>query len=100
MVANRGRAWLWASVSLFSILFAVFHPFLWEWHGDSSVLQLGLKGYCSTLLVFVGSLWFYAARFSGLNPNRSLLPSISAHLAKNLGVFLIKIFQGFVDGLW
>ncbi|RKX36232.1 MAG: CPBP family intramembrane metalloprotease [Verrucomicrobia bacterium] len=102
VVAHRGRAWLWVSVILFSLLFAVLHPFLWEWQGDGEglVIHPDLKGAFSTAVVFVGSLWFYAVRFFSLNPNRSLLPSISAHLAKNLGVFLIKLLQGFVSGLW
>ncbi len=102
VVAHRGRVWLWVSVVLFSLVFAVLHPFLWEWPGDGEglVLHLDLKGAFSTAVVFVGSLWFYAVRFFSLNPNRSLLPSISAHLAKNLGVFLIKLSQGFVVGWW
>jgi membrane protease YdiL (CAAX protease family) len=102
VVAHCGRVWLWVSVVLFSLLFAVLHPFLWEWPGDGEglVIHLDLKGTFSTTVVFVGSLWFYAVRFFSLNPNRSLLPSISAHLAKNLGVFLIKLLQGFVVGWW
>jgi membrane protease YdiL (CAAX protease family) len=102
VVTNHGRSWLVVSVILFSLLFAVLHPFLWEWHGDveSLVIQVDLKGVFSTVMVFVGSLWFYTVRFFCLNPSRSLLPSIAAHLAKNLGVFVIKLAQGFVSGLW
>ena len=102
VVANHGRAWLVVSVVLFSLLFAVLHPFLWEWPGDGEglVIHLDRKGIFSTAFVFVGSLWFYAVRFFSLNPRRSLLPSIAAHLAMNLGVFLIKLAQGFVSGLW
>jgi membrane protease YdiL (CAAX protease family) len=102
VVANHGRGWLWVSVILFSLIFAVLHPFLWEWNGDGGglVIHLDLKGYFSTAVVFVGSLWFYVVRFFGLNPHRSLLPSIAAHLAKNLGVFTVKLYQGFVGGLW
>jgi hypothetical protein len=37
-------------------------------------------------------------RFLPLNPTRSLLPSIAAHAAKNMGVFAIKYAQGFVTG--
>jgi len=100
VVAHRGRVWLWGSVILFSVLFALLHPFLWEWRGGGLVVHPGLKGAFSTAVVFAGSLWFYAVRFSRFNPGRSLLPSISAHLARNLGVFLIKLAQGFVEGLW
>ena len=52
----------------------------------------------STLMVFLGSLWFYAMRFQPANPGRSLIPCIVAHLVKNLGVVVIKAAQGFVVG--
>lgn len=102
VVVDRGRAWLWSSVVLFSLVFALLHPFLWEWkgEGDGLMLHLDTKGFFSTGVVFVGSLWFYTVRFFGLNAQRSLLPCIAAHLAKNLGVLLIKFQQGFVVGWW
>ena len=51
-------------------------------------------------MIFAASLWFYTVRFFGLNPQRSLLPCVAAHAAKNLGVFTIKYVQGFVGGWW
>lgn len=98
VVTNRGRGWLWASIGLFSLLFALFHPFLWAWEDGRLLLQFTAKGWFSTATVFACSLWFYAVRFLPLNPGRSLLPCIAAHLAKNLGVFALKASAGFVSG--
>lgn len=101
VVANRGRVALWSSVVGFSLIFALLHPFLWEWSGEGGVtLRLDPKGFFSTGVVFAGSLWFYSVRFFSLNPERSLIPSIAAHFAKNLGVLVIKFQQGFVVGWW
>ena len=35
-----------------------------------------------------------------MNPTRSLLPCVAAHLAKNLGVVAVKYAQGFVGDWW
>lgn len=98
VVAGRGRAWLWASIGLFSLLFALCHPFLWSWTDGHLLLQFTAKGWFSTATVFACSLWFYTVRFFPLNPDRSLLPCIAAHLTKNLGVFALKGAFGFVSG--
>jgi membrane protease YdiL (CAAX protease family) len=98
VVTHRGRSALWASIVGFSLLFALFHPFLWEWTDGRLVFTFTLKGWFSTAMVFAGSLWFYALRFSAVNSTRSLLPSIVAHLTKNLGVFAVKAAAGFVTG--
>ena len=120
VVAGRGRALLWGSIVLFSAVFALFHPFLWEWVNSPEcshslayhlahplqwlqeqghpAIRLTTKGWFSTAAVFAGSLWLYVLRFSPLNPSRSLLPCIVAHLVKNLGVFALKAAAGFVSG--
>jgi membrane protease YdiL (CAAX protease family) len=54
------------------------------------------KGLVSTGSAFAVSLWFYACRFSPLNPSRSLAPAMVAHAVRNLAVFGIKDAQGFV----
>jgi membrane protease YdiL (CAAX protease family) len=101
VVTRRGKAWLWGSIVLFSLGFALLHPFLWTWQeGTGLSVHLDTKGFFSTGAIFVGSLWFYTVRFFGLNRQGSLLPCIAAHLAKNLGVLLIKFQQGFVVGWW
>jgi CAAX protease family protein len=100
VIENRGRAALWAGVVSVSMLFALLHPFLWEWKADGLTVQFGAKAWFSTAVVFAVSLWFYTVRFFGLNPRRSLLPCLAAHAAKNLGVFAIKYVQGFVGGWW
>jgi CAAX protease family protein len=100
VIENRGRAALWAGVVSVSMLFALLHPFLWEWKAEGLSVQFGAKAWFSTAVVFAVSVWFYTVRFFGLNPRRSLLPCLAAHAAKNLGVFAIKYVQGFVAGWW
>lgn len=100
VIDHRGRGALIAGVVGASVLFAALHPFLWQWRDGSLHVELGAKGWFSTAFVFASSLWFYAVRFWKLNPTRSLVPCIAAHLAKNLGVFVIKYAQGFVSGWW
>jgi hypothetical protein len=82
-----------------SAVFALLHPFVWSWE-EGFTLTLGLNDWFSTGMIFLGSLWFYAMRFSGLNTTRSMLPCFAAHLVKNLGVIAVKAQEGFVDGWW
>lgn len=100
VIEHRGRAALIAGIVGASVLFAALHPFLAQWRDGSLQFELGIKGWFSTAIVFASSLWFYAVRFWKLNPTRSLVPCIAAHLAKNLGVLAIKYAQGFVSGWW
>jgi len=100
VVPDRGRAVLAASCITASLLFALLHPFLWEWKDGALIGHFGLKAWFSTAAIFAGSLWFYFVRFSSLNPSQSLLPCFVAHATKNLGVFAIKAAQGYVEGLF
>lgn len=105
VVRGRGRMALWLSVLGFSCIFALLHPYLWDfqmpdsgwafWQGEWT-WKLNSKGVFSTALVFANSLWFYACRFMRLNPEHSLLPCFAAHAASNLAVFAVKAVQGFV----
>jgi membrane protease YdiL (CAAX protease family) len=97
VVEDRGRALMWAAAIVASLAFALFHPFLWRWD-DGLSLTVGVKGFFSTGIVFTLSLWLYAARLGPWNPERSLLPCIAAHAAKNLGVVAIKAATGYIDG--
>jgi uncharacterized protein len=99
VVEGRGRGWLWGSVAVCSVLFAVLHPFLWRWD-DGLKFTFDAKGWFSTIVVFVSSSVFYALRFQPWNPRRSLLPCIAAHGAKNVGVIVVKAAQGFIAGWW
>lgn len=99
VINNRGAAARWAGIITASALFALIHPFLWEWD-EGFELTLTAKGAFSTAAAFTFSLWFYAVRFSGWNPWRSLLPCFVAHGTKNLGVIAIKAAQGYVVGWW
>lgn len=100
VVPHRGRTTLIASIIGASFIFALIHPFLWDWEDGTLRFDFGTKAWFSTGAVFVGSLWFYTVRFWSLNPTRSLVPCIAAHAAKNLGVFIVKYAQGFVSGWW
>ncbi|MBC2593442.1 CPBP family intramembrane metalloprotease [Ruficoccus amylovorans] len=111
VVTKKGTAALIGSIFIFSFLFAALHPFLWDldmpegvpgwqfWQGTLT-FDWGVKGWFSTALVFANSLWFYTVRFYGLNKTRSLIPCVAAHLASNVGVFVIKLAQGHVVGLY
>lgn len=98
LIQNKGRAWLWGSILGFSILFALFHPYLWSWEEGGFKLQLTTKACFSTGFVFLNSLWFYILRITRANPTRSLWPCIVAHAASNAAVFLVKLAQGHVSG--
>jgi membrane protease YdiL (CAAX protease family) len=99
VVQGRGTAARWAGIVGASLVFALLHPFLWRWE-EGFEWTLGLKGWFSTAMIFLGSLWFYAVRFARWNPTHSLLPCFAAHAAKNLGVIAIKGAQGFLVGWW
>jgi membrane protease YdiL (CAAX protease family) len=100
LIQNRGRLVLWTGVLGASLLFALLHPFLWRWEDAGFELTLGVKGAFSTAMVFLTSVWLYYARVATWNPNRSLLPCIAAHAAKNAGVIAVKAATGFVSGCW
>lgn len=100
VLEHRGRGLLVTGIVGASLVFALLHPFLWEWRDGALHLRFTAKAGFSTGAIFAGSLWFYALRFMPLNPTRSLAPCIAAHATKNLGVFAIKYAQGFVSGWW
>lgn len=95
VVDNKGRAALIASCVSFSLLFALIHPHLWIME-EGFQLTLTQKGFFTTGLLFANSLWWYAVRFGPWNPSRSIFPCMIAHAASNLGVFLVKLAQGYV----
>lgn len=100
VVTHRGRAALVTGIVGASLVFALLHPFLWEWRDGALQIHPTGKAWFSTGAIFAGSLWFYALRFLPANPTRSLAPCIAAHAVKNLGVFAIKYAQGYVTGWW
>jgi len=100
VVKGRGTAARWAGIAAASVLFAALHPLLWKWEDGTLAWTFTPKGWFSTSVVFISSLWFYTVRFASFNPRRSLIPCVSAHAAKNIGVFAIKAAQGFVVGWW
>lgn len=100
VIEGKGSGIRWLGVFAASILFAALHPFLWDWKDGAIAWNLGVKGWFSTVTVFVTSLWFYTVRFAAFNPQQSLGPCFAGHLAKNLGVIAIKAIQGHVVGLY
>ena len=113
VVERRGNAVRWASIILFSLIFALIHDHLWSFEMpedrsfgmfaaiyDGFSLNLSLKGFFSTGFIFVGALWFYFVRFFKWNPHASLLAPVAAHLVKNIAVFAIKLVQGHVTSVF
>lgn len=98
VIEGKGQVRLWAGIVGASVVFAGLHPFLWSWETDTFTWTFTAKGWFSTAVVFISSLWFYSVRFAGFNPQRSLIPCIVAHATKNLGVIIIKAASGFVVG--
>lgn len=105
IVQNKGVKWLVGSAFFFSLIFALAHPFLWDYKvaegasvlAGTWVFDFSLKSFYSTFCIFECSLLFYFLRFMPMNKNRSLLPSVVAHLTFNVGVFATKAAQGFVE---
>ena len=108
---RHGKWRLYASVFGISVLFALIHPYLWsynvpenqppwlfwKWIGLNIYRDdgtLNVQPIFSTCILFINSLWFYYVRLFHLNRFRSLIPCVAAHLVSNLGVFVVKAFQG------
>jgi membrane protease YdiL (CAAX protease family) len=109
-----GKWVLYGSIVLISILFALIHPYIWsydvpenqppwlfwKWLGLNIWQQNGqlkIQPLFSTSILLVNSLWFYYVRMFPPNRYRSLIPCVAAHMASNLGVFLVKACQGKVE---
>lgn len=95
VVDKKGAVALWASCIGFSLIFALAHPHLWSTEGGFH-LTLTDKGFFTTSMLLANSLWWYACRFGPWNPTRSIFPCMIAHATSNLGVFLVKMAQGYV----
>lgn len=98
VVPNKGRLALIGSILFFSTLFTLLHPFLWSWGEEGLVFNFTDKAWFSSSVVFMNSLWFYTVRFLPVNPRHSLIPCFLAHFSSNLGVIIIKAFQGHLVG--
>ncbi len=105
VVKNKGILVLWGSIFFFSLVFAIGHPFLWNYEVPENAsifsgvwsLNLTSQAAIATLSIFCCSILFYALRFVPSNVNRSILPCVCAHTAYNCGVFVVKCAQGFVE---
>jgi membrane protease YdiL (CAAX protease family) len=95
VVDKKGTAALVGSCVGFSLIFALLHPHLWSME-DGFHLTMTEKGLFTTSLLFANSLWWYACRFGPWNPTRSIFPCMIAHASSNLGVFIVKLAQGYV----
>ena len=95
VVQNRGRNALVLSCLGFSLVFALVHGYLWSME-DGFALNFTVQGIFNTWILFFNSVCFYALRFGPWNANQSILPSIIAHMVLNLGVFGVKLAQGYI----
>jgi uncharacterized protein len=100
VIEHRGQPVMWAGVVAASIVFALLHPFLWQWGDGGFALTLTAKGWFSSSLVFATSIWLYLSRLAWWNPTRSLLPCFVAHAARNMAVVAVKAATGYMGGLW
>ncbi len=104
VIEGRGKLLLVASIVFFSLVFALCHPFMWDYtvssdsgiFGGTWTFDFSAQPMLSTLAIFECSILFYALRFLPANRNSSLIPCITAHLAYNWGVFAVKAAQGFI----
>jgi uncharacterized protein len=102
LVRDRGKAALYGSVFGFSTLFALIHFHWLSEVGEEGggffgyVLNLSPEALWWTFILWLNALWFYALRLLPANAERSLLPCIVAHMISNLGVFIVKLAQGYV----
>jgi len=112
VIEGKGKALLIGGCVAFSVIFTLLHPFFWDfdmpegvagwkiWEG-ALVWDFGVKAWFTSAFLLINSLFFYAMRlYTPLNPTRSLIPCMVAHLASNWGVFVIKLAQGHVVGLY
>lgn len=106
VVTRKGTAILVGSIVAFSLLFALLHfqyyASMEETESGKKLLTLKIdaKSGWSLLLLFLNSIWFYTVRFFKWNPQQSLLPCFAAHIASNVGVFVVKLAQGHVTSLY
>lgn len=101
VISNKGKAALYGSIFGFSLLFALLHvQYYTEIPEDGSwrdfIFVIDQKSAWTLLILFLNSIWFYTVRFFPLNPRHSLLPCFLAHIASNIGVFIVKLAQGHV----
>ena len=95
VVDRRGKAALIGSCLGCSLIFALIHAHLWSTE-DGFEWTFTTKAWFSTSILFANSLWWYAVRFGPWNPTRSIFPCMIAHASSNLGVFAVKLAQGYV----
>ena len=102
VVQKHGRGWLIVSVIGFSLLFTLLHyQYYTDFDGSGDgIIHIGTKEGWTLLLLFLNAIWFYSLRLCKWNPQKSLLPCFAAHISSNLAVFVVKLVQGHVTGLW
>jgi uncharacterized protein len=100
VINGKGKGLLWLGIIVFSVVFALLHPFLQRGEGAGFSVVLTTKGVFSTAMAFAISVWLYAARFGPWNRTQSLLPCFAAHAAKNAGVVIVKAASGYMGALW
>ena len=95
VVRGKGSFTLIMSCLFFSAVFALVHGGFWETENGFS-WNFSTQAFFNSLIWFVNSLCFYALRLGPWNPTQSIIPSIVAHVTLNLGVYIVKLGQGFI----
>ncbi len=101
-VDKKGKATFIASIIIFSLIFTLAHPFFKEYsfdeikRGEFFTLKFTTHAWISSITIFTNSLFYYYLRFTKLNPKKSLIPCVVAHLSYNVGVYVVKFLEGYV----
>lgn len=95
VIENKGRSVLIASCVGFSLIFALIHGYFWDTE-EGFTWTFSTKAWFSTSILFANSLFFYALRFCRWNSRHSIFPCMIAHAVSNLGVFFVKLAQGYI----
>lgn len=111
-IKTDNRKQMWRGILLISAAFAAMHPYLWTvdvpehipsfqiWRGTWEFHLLSIQKWWTTLMLFANSLFWFWLRYHKNNPSQSLLPCIVGHVSANVAVFMVKLMQGHIVGVW
>jgi membrane protease YdiL (CAAX protease family) len=100
IIDRPGAPHRWLAANVASVVFALLHPYVWEWTVGGVESRLSVQTAFSTFFIYATSMWLYYVRLARWNPTRSLFPCIFAHGARNAGVVVVKVSTGYIAGFW